>query len=98
MVTKRWVTSIDLELEDEALPTQKVLVDYEKLPMRCKACHSWKHRIRDCNEIQKKYVRGGRRPTHAQHTNKKKGKLLLLMKASNKSKIDKIKEGTFLMM
>lgn len=68
MVTKGWVTGIDLESEDGAFPTQKVLVDYDKLPMRCKVCHSWKHRVRDCNEIHERYVRGGRRSTHAQHT------------------------------
>ena len=68
MVTKGWVTSIDLESEDGTLPTQKVLVDYDKLPMRCKACQSWKHRVKDCNEIQKRHVRGGRRPIRAPYT------------------------------
>ena len=67
-VSKGWVTSIDLETEDGILTTQKIIVDYDRLPMRCKACHNWKHRVRDCNEIQKRNVRGGRRPTHAPHS------------------------------
>ena len=71
MVTNGWVTSIDLETEDGILPTQKILVDYDRLPMRCKACHSWKHRVRDCNKSQKLFVRGGRRPTQAQPTYQK---------------------------
>ena len=65
VVSRGWVTSIDLETEGGILPVQKVIVDYDKLPMRCKACHSWKHRVRDCKEIQKNTLRGGRRPTHA---------------------------------
>ena len=64
VVNKGWVTSIELETEDGSHPTQKVLVDYDKLPMRCKTCHSWKHRVRDCNANQKRPVRGGRRSTH----------------------------------
>jgi hypothetical protein len=53
VVSSGWVTSIDLETEGRTLPIQKILVDYDKLPMRCKACHSWKHRVRDCLEVQK---------------------------------------------
>ena len=68
MVTKGWVTSIDLASEDGALPTHKALVDYVKLPMRCKACQSWKHRVRECIEIQKRHVRGGRRPMRDPYT------------------------------
>ena len=73
VVDKGWITSIDLETESGEMPVQKVLVDYDKLPMRCKACHSWKHRVRDCNEIQKNTLRGGRRPMHAfpQHQQEK---------------------------
>ena len=40
LVSKGWVTSIDLETEEGILPTQKIIVDYDRLPMRCKACHS----------------------------------------------------------
>ena len=68
LVSKGWVTSINLETEDGILPTQKIIIDYDRLPMRCKACHNWKHRVRDCNEIQKRNVRGGRRLTHAPHS------------------------------
>ena len=64
IATKRWITSIDLKTNDGMLPIQKVLVEYDKLPMRCTVCHSWKHKVRDCNEIQKRVVKGGRRPTH----------------------------------
>jgi hypothetical protein len=48
VVSNGWVTTIDLESENGTMPAQKVLVDYDKLPMRCKACHSWKHRVREC--------------------------------------------------
>jgi len=54
VVSGGWVTNIDLETEGGILPVQKVLVDYDKLPMRCKVCHSWKNRVRDSKEIQKK--------------------------------------------
>ena len=43
------------------------MVTYEKLLMRCKAWHSWKHRIEECKEIQRRPVRGRRRATHAPH-------------------------------
>ena len=80
MVTNGWVTSIDLETDDGILPTLKVLVDYDRLPMRCKVCHNWKHRVRDCNESHKRFVRGGKRPAQAQPTYQKEkmGKTLLL--------------------
>ena len=73
------MTNIDLVSEDGTLPPQKVIVDYDKLPMRCKACHSWKHRVRDCNETQKRFVKSGRRPTYAQHTyQQEKGKNIIM--------------------
>ena len=75
MVNKGWVTSIELETEDGSYPAQKVLVDCDKLPMRCKACHSWKHWVRDCNVVQKRPVRGGRRSAHVPQTHQQdKGK------------------------
>lgn len=47
--------------------------------MRCKACHNWKHRVRDCKEIQKRLVRGGKWPTHAQHIHQQdKGKNIVI--------------------
>ena len=70
MVSKGWVTSIDLETEDGSLPPQKILVDYDKLPMRCKVCHNWKHRVRDCQELQRRPSRNGRRINTAPHSYK----------------------------
>lgn len=54
MVNKGWATSIDLDSGGEISPPQRVLVDYDNLPIRCKACHNWKHRVRDCEETRKK--------------------------------------------
>ena len=79
VVSRGWVTSIDFETERGVLLVQKVLVDYDKLPMRCKACHSWKHRVKDCKETQKNSLRGGRRPTHAfpQHQQEKRKNIVM---------------------
>jgi hypothetical protein len=75
VVSGGWVTNIDLETEGGILPVQKVLVDYDKLPMRCKVCHSWKHRVRDSKEIQKKTLgEKGDQHMHILNTNKKKEK------------------------
>lgn len=38
-----------LESDAGSLPLQIVLVDYDSLPMRCKACLSWMHRVKDCD-------------------------------------------------
>ena len=74
-INKGWVTNIDLEVEGGILPPLKILVDYDKLPMRCKACHSWKHRVRDCNEIHKRPMQRGRRLAYVPHTyQQEKGK------------------------
>ena len=79
MVNNGWITSIDLETDDGLLPIQKVLVDYDKLPMRCKVCHSWKHRVKDCTEIQKRMAKGGRRPMQTSYkTAPDKGKHISL--------------------
>ena len=64
-VNEGWVTSIDLEDEGGISTLQKVSVDYDKLPMRCKVCQRWKHKIKDYKEIQKRHVQGVRRQTHA---------------------------------
>lgn len=61
-INKGWITSINLESEEGILPPQEVLVDYDKLPIRCKACLSWKHMVKDCNEMGKKLVWRERRP------------------------------------
>lgn len=51
--SKGWVTSISLEVEEGILPPQIVIVDYDSLPIRCKACMSWKHKVKDCQELKK---------------------------------------------
>ena len=74
-VKEGWITSIVLETEDSNIPPQRVIVDYDKLPMRCRACQSWLHRVRDCKEIQKKPRRGPWRQPPTYHTNnQEKGK------------------------
>ena len=37
---------------------QKIMVDYDKLPIRCRICLSWKHKASECKESMKrpKYV------------------------------------------
>ncbi len=57
-VNKGWVTSIDLEGGEEGMPPPRVLVDYDKLPIRCKACHNWKHIVRDCKDAQRSPTKG----------------------------------------
>lgn len=52
-VSKGWVTSILLELQEIILPPQTIFVDYDSLPIRCKASLSWKHKVKDC-EIHKR--------------------------------------------
>lgn len=62
-------------------PAQKMLVDYDKLLIRCKACQNWTHKVSDCKEIQKRLVRGVRRPPRAYntyHQEKEKGKNIVL--------------------
>ena len=74
-VNKGWVTCIELESKDGISPPHKVLVDYNKLPIRCRACHSWKHKVSECDTIQKKPKRGLRRPPQAFHLrHQEKGK------------------------
>jgi hypothetical protein len=36
IVSNGWVTTIDVESENETMPTHKVLVDYDKLPIDAK--------------------------------------------------------------
>ena len=79
MVNKGSVTNIDMETKESGtFPNQKMPVDYDKLPMRCKACHSWKHRVRDCNETQKRFVRGGKTNLCTTYTLEGEGKKILL--------------------
>ena len=68
-VDKGWVTNIMLEFEEGVVPPQKVMVDYDKLPLRCRACHSWQHKVRDCSEIHDKTRKGHGKPLHTRPTN-----------------------------
>ena len=63
-VNKGWFTCIDLENEDgTSPPPHKVLVDYYNLPIRCRACHSWKHKVSDFFRKNQKWGREG----HVKH-------------------------------
>ena len=79
MVNEGWVTSITLESEDGTGPAQSVTVDYDRMPIRCRACQSWKHRVRDCEEMQRRSVPGWRREPHSfQPQQQAKGKQVAL--------------------
>ena len=39
-INKHWVTCIELECEERDLATEKIMIDYDKLPIRCRACLS----------------------------------------------------------
>ena len=79
MVNEGWVTSITLESEEGIGPTQLVIVDYDRMPIRCRTCQSWKHRVRDCKEIQMRPMQGLRREPHSFQPNQQaKGKHIVL--------------------
>lgn len=42
-INKWWVTNMDLDDGGEGVVPQRTLVYYDKLPIRCKTCQSWKH-------------------------------------------------------
>jgi hypothetical protein len=74
-INEGWVTTIDLEAEGVSAGPQQILVDYDRLPIRCRACQSWKHRVRDCKETQKDNCKGIEdNHRHIQHNNRKKEK------------------------
>ena len=52
-INKGWDTCIDLECEGGVLAPQKIMVDYDKLPIRCRVCLSWKHKASECKEGMK---------------------------------------------
>ena len=52
-LAKCWVTNIDLESEAGILSLQKIMMDYDKLPIRCRVRLSWKHKASECNEYKK---------------------------------------------
>ena len=64
-ISKGWATSIDLEMEDGNMPPQRIMVDYDKLPIRCRVCLSWKHKASECGMFQKRPMRG--RPMYTRH-------------------------------
>ena len=65
-ISKGWATCIVLESKEGILPPQTIMVDYEKLPIRCRVCLSWKHKVNECEEFQKKPVKGRGRQGYAQ--------------------------------
>jgi len=79
MVNEGWITSIELKSEEGTGPPQSVIVDYDKMPIRCRACQSWKHKVRDCKENQRRSMQGLRRKPHSFHPNQQaKGKRIVL--------------------
>lgn len=96
MVTKGWIISIDLKTYDGMLLIQKILVYYDNLPMKCKTCHSWKHRVRNCKEIKKLTVIGrGDQHTHTTSKCQTKAKTSRQTRTTfNKSDIEKTPEET----
>ena len=60
-IDEGWVISIDLEAEGGSAVPQQVLVDYDRLSIRCRACQIWKHRVANCKETQKRQMHGNRR-------------------------------------
>ena len=74
-INKGWATSIDLESEDRTLPPHRIMIDYDKLPIVCRVCMSWKHKASDCKEFQYRFARGRGRPTFPrQNQHQGKGK------------------------
>ena len=53
-ISKGWVTCIDLESEGGIVASQKIMVDYDKLPIRCRTCLSWKHKASECKDAMRR--------------------------------------------
>ena len=80
-ISKGWVTSIDLECERGMLASQKIMLDYDQLPITCRICLSWKHEANECNEMQRKPHRRtdlGRSSHTYHHYQNKKGKNIVV--------------------
>src|ERR1700738_5288085 len=78
-ISKGWATSIELITEGGILPPQTISIDYDKLPIRCRVCLSWKHKASECKEFQKRPIRGRERMAHAhqvQHPEKGKNTII----------------------
>lgn len=67
-VKELWVTSIALSTLEGILPTQNVMIDYDNLPSRCRACFSPKHMVKDCKGFPRQMYKGPRKSGHAHHT------------------------------
>lgn len=57
-ISKGWATSIELITEGGILPPQTVLIDYDKLPIRCRVCLSW-----NINQVIAKNIKRGQTGT-----------------------------------
>ena len=74
-ISKGWATSIELVTEGGILPPQNVMIDCNKLPIKCRVCLSWKHKASDCKENKKRPIKGKERLYRTiKYTNKRKGK------------------------
>ena len=43
--SKVWITNIAHNSEEGILQAHNVLIAYDNVPLRCRACQSWKHSI-----------------------------------------------------
>ena len=78
-ISKGWATSIELVTEGGILPPQIVEIDYDKLPIRCRVCLSWRHKASECKDMQKRPGRGRERPAQNQPAHQQeKGKNIVL--------------------
>ena len=78
-ITKGWATSIELVTEGGILPPQIIEIDYDKLPIRCRVCSSWKHKASECKEMQKRPGKGREIPGQNRHIHpQEKGKNIVL--------------------
>ena len=78
-ISNGWATNIELETEGGILPPHIVLVDYDKLPIRCRVCLSWTHKASDCQETNRRPTRGKDRPGQIHHMHRQeKGKNIVV--------------------
>lgn len=78
-ISEGWATSIELVTKGGILPPQMVMIDYDKLPIRCRVWLGWRHKASDCKENQKRPIRRKERPlqNHQIHQ-QEKGKNIVL--------------------
>ena len=78
-ISKGWATSIELITKGGILPPHTVLIDYDRLPIRCRVCLCWKHKASDCTEIQKRPYKGKGNVGQPQHKHQQeKGKNIII--------------------